>query len=217
MSEPKRYSIVADYQAPWAKMHEFNAGGWVKWEDYARLKAEVERLAKQNALATPRHLIASQDIKTLREQIEELKLENSQYEEHHKYGQNVIASLREEVERLTKAVMHSPAAQLKLKELEGKNTYEEINPKEGKNARLKAEVERLSQPAVIGGYNLSQYIRMANSETLEFDNGDIFADMTLPERIKYIVESHARLKAEVERLKNNVAYLDTKLDEELDK
>ena len=67
-------------------------------------------------------------------------------------------------------------------------------------ARLKAEVERLSQPAIIGGYNISEYIRMANSETLEFDNGDIFAGMTLPERIKYIVESHARLKAEVERL-----------------
>lgn len=66
---------------------------------------------------------------------------------------------------------------------------------------LKAEVERLSKPAVIGGYNISQYIRMANSETLEFDNGDIFAEMTLPERIKYIVESHARLKAEVERLR----------------
>jgi FtsZ-binding cell division protein ZapB len=74
---------------------------------------------------------------------------------------------------------------------------------EAENARLKAEVERLSQPAVIGGYNLSQYIRMANSETLEFDNGDIFADMTLPERIKYIVESHASLKAEVERLKED--------------
>jgi len=72
-------------------------------DDIKRLKAEVERLTKQNALATPRHLIASQDIKTLREQIEELKLENSQYEEHHKYGQNVINSLREEVERLTKA------------------------------------------------------------------------------------------------------------------
>ena len=68
------------------------------------------------------------------------------------------------------------------------------------NARLKAEVESLKKPAVIGGYNISEYIRMANSETLEFDNGDIFADMTLPERIKYIVESHARLKAEVERL-----------------
>jgi hypothetical protein len=66
---------------------------------------------------------------------------------------------------------------------------------ETENTRLKEEVERLSQPAVIGGYNLSQYIRMANSETLEFDNGDIFADMTLPERIKYIVESHARLKS----------------------
>jgi hypothetical protein len=71
---------------------------------------------------------------------------------------------------------------------------------EAENARLKAEVERLSQPAIIGGYNLSQYIRMANSETLEFDNGDIFAEMTLTERIKYIVESHARLQAEVERL-----------------
>ena len=68
------------------------------------------------------------------------------------------------------------------------------------NAGLKAVVERLSKPAIIGGYNISEYIRMANSETLEFDNGDMFADMTLPERIKYIVESHARLKAEVERL-----------------
>ncbi len=36
--------------------------------------------------------------------------------------------LKAEVERLTKAVMHSPAAQLKLKELEGKTTFEEINP-----------------------------------------------------------------------------------------
>jgi hypothetical protein len=41
------------------------------------------------------------------------------------------ARLKAEVERLTKAVMHSPAAQLKLKELEGKTTYEEINPKGG--------------------------------------------------------------------------------------
>ena len=71
---------------------------------------------------------------------------------------------------------------------------------EAENTRLKAEVESLKKPAVIGGYNISEYIRMANSETLEFDNGDLFADMTLPERIKYIVESHARLKAEVERL-----------------
>ena len=39
-----------------------------------------------------------------------------------------LTRLKAEVERLTKAVMHSPAAQLKLKELEGKTTYEEINP-----------------------------------------------------------------------------------------
>jgi hypothetical protein len=35
--------------------------------------------------------------------------------------------LQAQVERLTKAVMHSPAAQLKLKELEGKTTFDEIN------------------------------------------------------------------------------------------
>jgi cell division protein FtsB len=66
---------------------------------------------------------------------------------------------------------------------------------EAENSRLKAEVESMKKPAVIGGYNISEYIRMANSETLEFDNGDMFADMTLPERIKYIVESHARLRS----------------------
>jgi predicted RNase H-like nuclease (RuvC/YqgF family) len=122
-----------------AQMLRSPEGGWVSWEDYARLKAEVERLTKQNALATPRHLIASQDIKTLREQIEELKLENSQYEEHHKYGQNVITSLREEVERLTKAVASSPVAQAKLKELEGKTTFEEINPKDD-NSNITTEL-----------------------------------------------------------------------------
>jgi conjugal transfer/entry exclusion protein len=40
--------------------------------------------------------------------------------------------LKANVERLTKAVIHSPAAQLKLKELEGKTTFEEINGKDGK-------------------------------------------------------------------------------------
>lgn len=49
--------------------------------------------------------------------IKELKAEN--------------ARLKAEVELLTKAVASSPVAQVKLKELEGKNTYEEINPKEG--------------------------------------------------------------------------------------
>ena len=45
-----------------------------------------------------------------------------------KKQQEEIERLKAENERLRKAVMHSPAAQLKLKELEGKTTYEEINP-----------------------------------------------------------------------------------------
>jgi len=41
VSEPKRYSNLDI----WKALH-FGEGdeGWVKWEDYARLKAEVERL-----------------------------------------------------------------------------------------------------------------------------------------------------------------------------
>jgi hypothetical protein len=80
------------------------------------------------------------------------------------------------------------------------NLWEVVKFERAERKRLEGEVENLKKPAVIGGYNISEYIRMANSETLEFDNGDMFADMTLPERIKYIVESHARLKTEVERL-----------------
>jgi len=41
-------------------------------EENARLKAEVERLTKQNALATPRSLIASQDIQSLKAEVERL-------------------------------------------------------------------------------------------------------------------------------------------------
>jgi hypothetical protein len=48
--------------------------------------------------------------------------------------------------------------------------------------------------------SLQQWNREADAETLKFDSGDWFASKTLPERIKYIVESHARLKDEVERL-----------------
>ena len=43
MSEPKRYSDLD----VWKALHfGENDSGWVKWEDYARLKAEVERLTK---------------------------------------------------------------------------------------------------------------------------------------------------------------------------
>jgi hypothetical protein len=60
----------------------------------------------------------------------------------HKYAVE-NARLKAEVERLTKAVMHSPAAQLKLKELEGKTTFEEINPKDD-NSNINTELLALS-------------------------------------------------------------------------
>ena len=108
-------------------------------KEVARLKAEVERLTKESDIFEKCCEHQKNRIERLKAEVEELKLENSQYEEHHKYGQNVITSLREEVERLTKAVMHSPAAQLKLKELEGKTTFDEINPKDD-NSNINTEL-----------------------------------------------------------------------------
>ena len=73
MSEPMRFSLKHHGQL--SCVEHCPEGEYVLHSDYAKLKAEVERLT----------------------------LENSQYEEHHKYGQNVITSLREEVEQLTVA------------------------------------------------------------------------------------------------------------------
>ena len=42
MSEPKRYALMGN---PW-EMVEHKNGNLVSYEDYARLKAEVERLTK---------------------------------------------------------------------------------------------------------------------------------------------------------------------------
>jgi hypothetical protein len=92
------------------RVYEAEQGKYVEYEDYAILKAEVERLTA----FTTRTIIPNEE-------------------------------LQAQVERLTKAVMHSPAAQLKLKELEGKTTFEEINPKEAENAALMDEVERLKE------------------------------------------------------------------------
>ena len=43
MSQPLRFKPVN----PAHEMIYSTDGGWVSWEDYARLKAEVERLTKQ--------------------------------------------------------------------------------------------------------------------------------------------------------------------------
>ncbi len=96
-------------------------------DELNRLKAEVERLAER--LGGVRLIVTE-------EMYDEL---NTKYLEQQHELQNIALTarqildekidLKEQVERLTKAVMHSPAAQLKLKELEGKTTFEEINPK----------------------------------------------------------------------------------------
>ena len=71
MSEPKRYGIDPKY----CSIEEFEDGQYVSYEDYARLKAEVERLTA----FTTRTFIPN----------EELQAE--------------VARLKEQVERLTKA------------------------------------------------------------------------------------------------------------------
>ena len=53
MSEPKRYSDLD----VWKALHfGENTSGWVKYEDYARIQAEVERLTKHDDDTCP-HLV----------------------------------------------------------------------------------------------------------------------------------------------------------------
>jgi len=77
MSEPKRYHL---------EMQKADDGDWVLYEDYARLKAEVEQLKKFNDEALAH--IAKEERKS-RERLEMEQAEN--------------ARLKAQVERLTKA------------------------------------------------------------------------------------------------------------------
>ena len=77
----------------------------------ARLKAEVEELK----------FTLEEERQIMREDWAGLRCEKDRVQRALEYAEAHI-------ERLTKAVMHSPAAQLKLKELEGKTTFDEINP-----------------------------------------------------------------------------------------
>lgn len=81
MSKPLRFKPVN----PAHEMVYSADGGWVSWEDYARLKAEVERLtlASQGAVKYVDHTMAL----------------TRQSMEHHKQ----VSRLEAQVERLTKA------------------------------------------------------------------------------------------------------------------
>jgi hypothetical protein len=72
MSKPKLYSNLD----VWKALHfGENTSGWVKYEDYARLKAEVERLkAEPDALTAYLYAdtLRRDDIKTLKAHIERL-------------------------------------------------------------------------------------------------------------------------------------------------
>ena len=140
MSEPKRYIPYIAFENmayPFPAMREVDANwkqyadvkmAYVTDADYARLKAEVERLTA----FTTRTIIPNEELQAQVERLEQnLKDEKSANANVEERLFGILRTTRKKVERLTKAVMHSPAAQLKLKELEGKTTFEDINPKGG--------------------------------------------------------------------------------------
>ena len=107
MSDPKRYDLV-DKHYGYFLCHKIE-GEWVKWEDYARLKAEVERLTTENeslqAKATNIY-----NAMVVRCKIEEIThkanadsiISQGMMSEAMKMMEESVA-IREQVERLTKA------------------------------------------------------------------------------------------------------------------
>jgi hypothetical protein len=103
----------------------------------ARLKAEIERLTELFRKTERLMLVDGEyeavkagTVASLKAEVERLEEGNECLDQMHEKEMARSAFLYEQVERLTKAVASSPVAQAKLKELEGKTTFEEINPKE---------------------------------------------------------------------------------------
>ena len=73
MSEPIRYTGKTEETLLGSPHWEHPEGEWVKWEDYARLKAEVERLSNTSTNAD-RFLISGleQDVAILKAQVARL-------------------------------------------------------------------------------------------------------------------------------------------------
>jgi hypothetical protein len=69
MSEPKRYSDLD----VWKALHfGENTSGWVKYDDYARLKAEVERHVEENAHLHKGIYSLSLNVVQLKDEVERL-------------------------------------------------------------------------------------------------------------------------------------------------
>ena len=100
MSEPKRYSDLD----VWKALHfGENDSGWVKWEDYARLKAEVERLTQLNSTLALRYDATNSMLDGCAKTIEEMEAQVERLQSIHSIDSIGIEQLKAQVERLTKA------------------------------------------------------------------------------------------------------------------
>ena len=99
MSEPKRYSDLD----VWKALHfGENDSGWVKWEDYARLKAEVERLTQLNSTLALRYDATNSMLDGCAKTIEEME---AQVERLTKAGDEVIREWSSGEEKAAKNFM----------------------------------------------------------------------------------------------------------------
>ena len=118
MSEPKRYECCYHKDYIPERMEEHYNGKWVKWEDYARLKAECQaRQAENSVLAVECdslkaeverlqsiHSIDSIGIEQLKAQVERLANTSTNADRFLISGlEQDVAILKEQVARLTKA------------------------------------------------------------------------------------------------------------------
>ena len=98
MSEPKRYERCYHKDYIPEGMEEHYNGKWVKWEDYARLKAEVDRLAKCEGY----HYTAVA-VSMLKEQLQQKHIDYVESRKANEANVEMIKRLTAQVERLTKA------------------------------------------------------------------------------------------------------------------
>jgi hypothetical protein len=98
VSEPKRYERCYHKDYIPEGMEEHYNGKWVKWEDYARLKVEVDRLAKCEGY----HYTAVA-VSMLKEQLQQKHIDYVESRKANEANVEMIKRLTAQVERLTKA------------------------------------------------------------------------------------------------------------------